>query len=186
MFNSTASLNQFQTNVNVNYKQALRLGGSRGDTAWHLALKENKQGASDDVKFALKQDGEGQDALTLLGGVCLFALKGHRDMEKEGDKGQTNRSHPQRRDTGFNEDNMENYHTLACTVTPNTNTQTGGKRTAKKTTEFALECTSMRRLPLRDITILPQEPLLGRDTSTNAGQRREHESRRDPSFFSSD
>lgn len=48
------------------------VGGSTGETACHLALKENKQGASDDVKFAFKQDGEGQHAFNLAGWCLSF------------------------------------------------------------------------------------------------------------------
>lgn len=71
MFKLTAPLNQFKTNVNVNYKQALDLaGGSGGEMACDLTLEENKQGASDNIKFAAKQDGEGQHAFNLAG-WCL-------------------------------------------------------------------------------------------------------------------
>lgn len=77
--------------------------------------------------------------LTSLGGVCLFALRGKRDMEKEGDKGQTNPSHPQRRDTGFK---WGQHWTLPNTCMHREHwTQTHrqeGKGQTRKQTEFAL------------------------------------------------
>ncbi len=114
--------------------------------------------------------------------VCLHLEDTEIWRKKETRDKQTARTH-RGEIRGLNEDNMENYHTLACTgSTKHKHTDRREKDSQENKQSLPFECTSMRRLPLRDITILPQEPLLGRDTSTNAGQRREHESRRDPSF----
>lgn len=60
--------------------------------ACDLTLEENKQGASDNVKFAAKQDGEGQHAFNLAG-WCLSVRTYKEQRYGERKRQGTNKTH---------------------------------------------------------------------------------------------
>lgn len=119
--------------------------------------------------------------LTLLGGVCLFALRWNRDMEKEGDKGQTKRTLPQRRDAGFK---WGQPWTLTNTpsIESSKKHRQEGKGQPRKQSEFALWVHIDETSPSErhNYSLKNCSLLLGRVTSTKAEEPLEHESRREP------